>query len=142
MEPASARTQRSEEPTLTGGCHCGDVRFEVRARPTRVLACNCSVCSKKGFLHLIVDRERFKRTTPEDKLARYTFGTHTAQHLFCRRCGVCSFYLPRSHPDGVSVNARCLDDIEVDALPIEPFDGRNWEESVARLHGTDADETD
>ncbi len=130
-----------EEQSFEGGCHCQAVRFVVRARLERVLACNCSICSKKGFLHLIVDKERFTLLTPEDKLERYTFGTKTAQHLFCRRCGICSFYLPRSHPDGVSVNARCLDDVDVSALPLEPFDGQHWEESVARLRFAAKDET-
>jgi hypothetical protein len=129
------------EPSSAGGCHCGDVRFVVRGRPERLLACNCSICSKKGFLHFIIGKERFTLLTPEEHLGRYTFGTHTAQHLFCRRCGISSFYLPRSHPDGVSVNARCLDDVDVDALLIEPFDGQHWEASMERLRARAADET-
>lgn len=119
-----------------GGCHCGDVRFVVRQAPGQVLACNCSICSKKGFLHFIVDEDRFELSTPADRLATYTFGTHTAKHHFCKRCGVAPFYIPRSHPDGVSVNARCLDDVEIEDLDVRPFDGRNWEKNAASINPT------
>jgi hypothetical protein len=120
--------------SYSGGCHCGDVSFRVRAPLAAVLQCNCSICTKKGFLHLIVDREAFELLTPKAHITTYTFGTHTAQHQFCARCGIASFYIPRSHPDGVSVNARCLDDVDVQSLPVEPFDGRHWEENVARIN--------
>src|SRR5688572_33180329 len=94
----------------TGGCHCGRVRFEVSAPAAmRVTECNCSICSKAGYLHLIVPADRFKLLTGSDALISYSFNTHTAKHLFCSTCGIKSFYVPRSHPDGVSVNARCLD---------------------------------
>jgi len=121
-------------PLRAGGCHCGDVRFRVRAELRTVLDCSCSVCTKKGFLHFLVERAQFELLTPDERLTTYTFGTHTAQHLFCKRCGIASFYIPRSHPDGVSVNARCLDDIDVGSLAIEPFDGKRWEENVATIN--------
>jgi hypothetical protein len=111
-----------------GGCHCGDVRFEVDA-PPRLLVheCNCSICAMTGFQHLIVPRTRFRLLRGGDSLTEYTFNTGVARHLFCRRCGVKSFYVPRSNPDGFSVNARCLDPATIEALELEPFDGRNWE---------------
>ena len=112
----------------TGGCHCGRVRFEVTA-PTaiHVNECNCSMCSKSGYLHLIVPAERFKLLSGKDALTTYTFNTGTARHLFCPVCGVKSFYVPRSHPDGFSVNARCLDDGTVESMSIEQTNGREWE---------------
>lgn len=114
-----------------GGCHCGDVRFEIESDLRGIVECNCSICTKKGFLHLIVPPERFRLLTPEENLATYTFGTHTAKHHFCKRCGIAPFYRPRSHPDDYSVNARCLDGVELTELEVKPFDGRRWEESVA-----------
>ena len=118
----------------TGGCHCGAVRFEVEAEPDRVLRCNCSICSMRGgYLHWIVPRERFRLTTSWRALGHYSFGTHRAKHFFCRGCGVTSFYHPRSHPDGVSINAHCVDGLDVATLAIEDFDGRNWERAAANL---------
>jgi hypothetical protein len=119
--------------THPGGCHCGRVRFEVTAALDRVVECNCSICSRKAYLHLIVPREQFRLLTGEDALSTYRFGTMTARHHFCRHCGVASFYVPRSHPDRIDVNVRCLDGVDLAALRIEPFDGRRWEESVAAL---------
>ena len=111
-----------------GGCHCGAVRFEA-ALPGRIAAqtCNCSMCAKVGFIHVIVPQNRFRQTSGVDRLTRYSFGTHTAQHLFCAVCGVKSFYRPRSNPDGWSVNARCLDDADSLDLDLTAFDGRDWE---------------
>jgi hypothetical protein len=119
--------------TYTGGCHCGRVRFEVRSDLARVIECNCSICTRKGYLHLIVPPDRFRLLTGADDLTTYRFGTGVAAHHFCRDCGVASFYVPRSHPDHVDVNVRCLDGVELDTLRIEPFDGRNWEASVHTL---------
>ena len=120
--------------THTGGCHCGAVRFEVEA-PARITAsdCNCSICRMTGFLHLIVPAARFRLLTSQDALATYSFGTGVAKHLFCRHCGIKSFYVPRSNPDGFSVNVRCLDEGTVEGVDVEPFDGRNWEQSAASL---------
>ena len=120
--------------THYGGCHCGKVRFEVAA-PALVEAtrCNCSICSKTGFLHLIVPKSDFRLTRGEDDLETYTFGTGAAKHLFCRACGVKSFYIPRSHPDGVSVNVNCLDSGTVEAVTITDFDGQNWEKNIDKL---------
>ena len=119
--------------TKTGGCHCGAVRFEVELDPVvEAHACNCSTCEKVGFLHLIVPDSRFHMTSDPAALMEYTFNTGVARHLFCKTCGVKSFYRPRSNPDGWSVNARCLDDSLGLDLRIEAFDGQNWE---ANAHG-------
>jgi hypothetical protein len=122
--------------THTGGCHCGRVRFEVSA-PTRleVFDCNCSICGKFGFLHLIVQADRFVLVSGRDDLTTYTFNTGVAKHTFCSYCGVKSFYTPRSHPDGVSVNARCIDGGTVESMSVTPFDGLNWENARAHLDG-------
>lgn len=120
--------------THYGGCHCGRVRFEVDAPAgIEVTRCNCSICSKTGFLHLIVANSDFRLIAGEADLETYTFGTGTAKHMFCRRCGVKSFYIPRSHPDGVSVNVNCLDDGTVESVAITDFDGQNWEKNIAKL---------
>ena len=116
--------------TLLGGCHCGAVRFEVELKGRVALDCNCSICTMKGFLHLIVSRDAFRLLEGRDTLRTYTFQTHVAQHHFCGVCGIHSFYLPRSHPDGIDVNVRCLDAVDLSAWEIQPFDGRNWEENV------------
>jgi hypothetical protein len=116
-----------------GGCHCGRVRFEVDA-PARIeaLDCNCSICAMTGFLHLIVPRERFRLLRGEQDLCTYTFNTGVAQHRFCSVCGIKSWYVPRSHPDSIDVNVRCLDRQSI-AVAITPFDGRQWEHSVAAI---------
>jgi len=120
--------------THHGGCHCGRVRFSIRAPTTLgVIDCNCSMCAKSGYLHLIVDAEDFELESGDSDLTRYTFNTDTAQHLFCSRCGVKSFYVPRSHPDGYSINARCLDPGTVESLVVTAFDGNNWEASIGEI---------
>jgi hypothetical protein len=121
-----------------GGCHCGRVRFEVEApAEITVSECNCSICRRSGYLHLIVPKLRFRLLQGEDALTAYTFNTGTARHLFCKVCGIKSFYVPRSHPDGFSVNARCLDPGTVKSMTVRPFDGVNWEASVEKLRALD-----
>lgn len=112
-----------------GGCHCGKVRYEVFA-PARleVMDCNCSICAKTGYLHLAVPKSRFRLLSGQDSLTTYLFNTGTARHLFCSVCGIKAFYVPRSHPDGFSVNVRCLDPGTVTGMDVLPVDGRNWEE--------------
>jgi hypothetical protein len=114
-----------------GGCHCGRVRFRVRDALTRVTECNCSICMMKGFLHVIVAKENFELVAGDDSLSTYRFNTGVAQHHFCRHCGIHSFYVPRSDPDKIDVNARCLDGVDAGALPLASFDGRNWERAIA-----------
>jgi hypothetical protein len=120
--------------THRGGCHCGRVRFEVEApADLEVQDCNCSLCSMSGFLHLIVPAARFRLLSGADDLVTYNFNTGVAQHRFCRICGVKSFYVPRSNPDGIDVNVRCLDRGSIARLTVVPFDGRDWEANAASL---------
>ncbi len=95
-------------------------------------ACNCSICEKVGYLHLIVPAANFHLEQGEEALSCYTFNSGVAKHYFCRHCGVKPFYIPRSNPDGYSLNARCFDSVPQD-LNIEPFDGQNWEQNAAEL---------
>ncbi|HET9161426.1 MAG TPA: GFA family protein [Caulobacteraceae bacterium] len=118
----------------SGGCHCGAVRFEARfAEPAAAQSCNCSMCEKLGFIHIIVPESRFRLLEGAEAITTYTFNTGVAKHTFCQVCGIKSFYRPRSNPDGWSVNARCLDDWGSIGLAIEPFDGQNWEAHAADL---------
>ncbi len=127
-----------DEPvTCSGGCHCGAVRFRVIVDRYEAIECNCSICTKKGFLHLIVPAERFTLLQGEDVLTTYTFNTGTAKHTFCRICGIHAFYRPRSHPQGYSVNVRCLDGDLLSLFRITPFDGANWEQSIEQLRALD-----
>ena len=115
--------------THTGGCHCGRVRFEVDA-PAELTVddCNCSMCNRTGYLHLIVTKDRFRIVQGEAALVTYTFNTRTAKHLFCGTCGIKPFYVPRSHPDGWSVNVRCIDAGTVKGMTVNAVDGKNWEQ--------------
>lgn len=117
-----------------GGCHCGQVKYEVEAPENlEVTECNCSICSKSGYLHLIVAKSQFKLLSGDDSLSIYTFDTHEAKHLFCKNCGIKSFYIPRSHPEGVSVNVHCLDEATIQSMDIRQFDGKNWEDNIDKL---------
>lgn len=117
-----------------GGCHCGRVRFEVDApADLQVLQCNCSICRMTGFLHLIVPASRFRLRSGNDALSEYTFNTRTARHLFCRHCGIRSFYVPRSHPDGFSIDARCLDPATVASVAVVPFDDADRDAATAAV---------
>ena len=116
-----------------GGCHCGAVRFQVVVRTRDGVRCNCTICAKKGYLHLIVDEADFTLLRGADALTTYTFGTHTAKHHFCMTCGVHSYYRPRSHPDKVDVNVRCLEGVSPEDFRFYAFDGQNWEKSVDAL---------
>ena len=118
----------------SGGCHCGAVRFQARiADGAEAHACDCSICAKTGFQHLIVPESGFRLTQGGDALSRYTFNTGVAEHFFCATCGVKSFYKPRSNPDGWSVNLRCLDEPEAIAAHVVAFDGQNWEANAGAL---------
>jgi hypothetical protein len=119
------------ERIYEGGCHCGRVRFRVTANLSRVTYCNCSMCAKKGFLHLIVLPEYFDLISGKQALTTYCFNTGTAQHTFCATCGIHPFYVPRSDPDKIDVNVRCLDGVDIGALDIKVFDGQHWEQSMA-----------
>lgn len=132
------------DPTLStfrGGCHCGAVRFEVdTAVPIVAHDCNCSLCTMSGFLHLIVPASRFRLLAGADRLRTYSFNTGVARHLFCGHCGVKSFYVPRSNPDGYSINLRCLESYPEFPFSVEPFDGRNWEAAGDALRNLSKEE--
>ena len=120
--------------THRGGCHCRRVRFEVDAPAApEVLECNCSICTMTGFLHLIVPASRFRLISGADDLSEYRFNTGTARHLFCSHCGVKPFYVPRSHPDGFSVNVRCLDAGTLEDVTVLPFDDGDREAATAAI---------
>lgn len=102
-----------------------------------VADCNCSICSKVGYLHLIVSAGNFALISGREDLTTYTFNTGVAKHLFCAHCGVKAFYIPRSHPDGVSVNARCIEGDTIESMAVEPFDGRRWESARSSLADPD-----
>ncbi|MGZ8337584.1 MAG: GFA family protein [Allosphingosinicella sp.] len=119
---------------IEGGCHCGAVRFEAKVpQAVEILDCNCSICARTGFRHLIVPHRDFTLVRGEAALTSYRFGTGAANHLFCGTCGVKSFYQPRSHPEAWSVNFNALDDASALTVTVTPFDGRNWERSAAAL---------
>lgn len=117
----------------SGGCHCGRVRFVVEApESVEVEQCNCSICRKSGYLHLIVPQSRFRLLSGRGDLTEYTFNTGLAKHLFCRCCGIKPYYIARSNPDGVDVNLNCLDDPPASVTVVQ-FDGQNWEQNAASL---------
>jgi hypothetical protein len=116
-----------------GSCHCGAVKFQIEApEDLEVEDCNCSICAKSGYLHLIVPKSKFRLLSGEDNLTTYTFNTGVAKHYFCKTCGIKPFYIPRSNPDGYAINARCLD-TRPRSMTIVPFDGQNWEQNAHRL---------
>ena len=117
-----------------GGCHCGAVTCEADL-PDEIVAdeCNCSMCAMVGFLHVIIPRSKFRLLTGEESLALYTFNTGVAKHYFCKTCGVKSFYIPRSNPDGYSLNLRCMDRSQFAKVTIQPFDGQHWEAHAGKL---------
>ena len=120
--------------TLNGGCHCGKVRFEVRGSADIAAdQCNCSICRMSGYLHMLVEKDAFNLVSGKDALQCYRFNSGVAQHVFCGNCGIKSFYVPRSHPHGVSVNANCLDHADINSVTVTPFDGENWEKNVHKL---------
>ena len=133
----SGEMSRVEWVMHHGGCHCGAVRFQVLAPPViEVTECNCSMCSMFGFLHLIVPADRFTLLQGENHISTYTFNTATAKHHFCNVCGVKSFYVPRSHPDGFSVNARCLDEGTVEGMTMTMTNGKEWEKAYPQGRGS------
>jgi hypothetical protein len=127
----SERTTR----TFEGGCHCGRVRFRVRTTELVAYDCNCSICTMKGFVHLIVTKDAFDLVSGKEDITTYTFNTGVAKHTFCRVCGMHPFYTPRSHPDGIDVNLNCIDDARnvKTQFRIAPFDGANWEQSIHEI---------
>lgn len=121
-------------PTILGGCHCGLVHFEADVpADAELIACNCSICAMTGYLHLIVPDTKFRLLEGARETTTYRFGSGKARHIFCTQCGIKSFYRPRSHPEGISINWRCVDERAGLDPPVRPFDGQNWEAARAKL---------
>ena len=120
--------------TCSGGCHCGRVKFEIEI-PDEIIVhrCNCSICRKSGYMHLIVTKSRFLLLDGKDDLVDYRFHTGVARHMFCGVCGIKSFYVPRSHPDSFSVNLNCVNLPDGVEVTLEDFDGRNWSKNRAQI---------
>ncbi len=117
-----------------GGCHCGAVRFEVELPNSfEVEDCNCSICAMSGNIHVIIPSSRFQLLQGQEKLVEYSFNTKQAKHLFCKTCGIKSFYIPRSNPDGYAVTWRCLDEWQTLDVTINKFDGQNWEANAYKV---------
>ncbi|MEL7201888.1 MAG: GFA family protein [Pseudomonadota bacterium] len=123
-----------ERSTKTGACHCGRVRFEAML-PGEITAheCNCSICTRLGYLHVIVPKRDVVMLGDQTALTTYRFNTGAARHTFCQYCGVKPYYTPRSNPDGISLNLRCMDRAQFSHITIEPFDGQNWEAHAGDL---------
>lgn len=129
--------------THRGGCHCGAVVFEVDApEEIEAMECNCSMCRLVGYQHLIVPASQFRLLEGAEELITYTFNTGTAKHYFCGICGVKSFYVPRSNPDGFSVNVRCLESATIKSIALSPFDGVRWEENAAAIRHLSQESSD
>jgi len=116
-----------------GSCHCGQITFEVETEDhLQAVDCDCSICAKSGYLHLIVPKSKFKLLSGQDQLTTYTFNTGIAKHTFCKICGIKPFYTPRSNPDGLDVNVHCLDP-QPSEITVTRFDGRHWEQHAHTL---------
>ena len=122
-----------QQLSLRGSCHCGAVRFELRGPVTRAMRCTCSICSRVGAIWHRSDEAGVRLVSGEDQLALYQFGTRTAKHYFCRNCGVHPLTRPRLDPTVWVVNLRCVDGVDLEALPVSVFDGANWEQAAAAL---------
>jgi hypothetical protein len=110
-----------------GSCHCGRVTFELHAKLTNAMDCNCSLCRRKGALWHGASDSTLRVLSGEDDLVLYQFGTLTAKHYSCRHCGISPFTRPRLDPSKWAVNVRCIDGLDLSALKIRKFDGENWE---------------
>ncbi|MGZ3158318.1 MAG: GFA family protein [Burkholderiaceae bacterium] len=109
-----------------GSCHCGKIAFQVEGEITNAMACNCSICSKKGTLMWFVPRDKLQLLTPEQAMRTYTFNKHVIKHHFCDTCGIHPFG-EGVDPKGnvmAAINIRCLDGIDLDTIPVQHFDGR------------------
>lgn len=110
-----------------GSCHCGRTRFEVEGDITGVIACNCSMCSRKGTLMWFVPRANLRLQTPESDLSTYTFNKHVIKHRFCGVCGIHP-YGEGTDPQGnpmAAVNIRCLEGLDLTRIPVSQYDGRS-----------------
>jgi len=119
-------------PTYQGGCHCGEIRFEVTGEIVDLDVCNCSICSMTAYIHWHVEPECFSLQTSPSPIRNYKFGTMTSDNQFCETCGISPFRRSRSAPELIDINVRCLDGVDATVLPVSHFDGQNWEEEMRR----------
>ena len=119
-------------PTYQGGCHCGEIRFEVTGEIKDLDVCNCSICSMTAYIHWHVEPECFSLQTSPASIRNYKFGTMTSDNQFCGICGISPFRRSRTTPELIDINVRCVDGVDAETLPVEHFDGQNWEEAVKR----------
>ena len=120
--------------THLGSCHCKQIQFEVIGEENiEVLDCSCSICSILNYKHYIVDKAQFKLLKGKKYLSTYTFNTNVAKHLFCKNCGIKSFYIPRSHPDSISVNLNCIHSKTINKVKIIKFDGKHWNKNINKI---------
>ena len=120
--------------THLGSCHCNQIQFEVIGEKNiKVLDCSCSICSILNYKHYIVDKSQFKLLKGKKYLSTYTFNTNVAKHLFCKNCGIKSFYIPRSHPDSISVNLNCIHSKTINNVKIIKFDGNHWKKNINKI---------
>ena len=120
--------------THLGSCHCKQIKFEVLGEKNiKVLDCSCSICSILNYKHYIVDKAQFKLLKGKKYLSTYTFNTNVAKHLFCKNCGIKSFYIPRSHPDSISVNLNCIHSKTINKVKIIKFDGKHWNKNINKI---------
>ena len=113
--------------TYHGSCHCGRIAFDADGEIKGATACNCSICSRKGVLMWFVPRDQFHLRTPEADLATYTFNKHVIQHHFCTVCGMHPFADGEDSKGNkfIAVNIRCLENVDIDAVPVQHYDGRS-----------------
>ena len=112
----------------TGSCHCGKVAFEVEGEIDKALACNCSMCQRKGSLLWFVPKTRFRLDTPEENASAYLFNKHVIRHRFCRECGIHPYaeaIHPKTGEPTAAINIRCIEGIDLDKVPVTHFDGRS-----------------
>ena len=120
--------------THLGSCHCKQIQFKVIGEDNiKILDCTCSICSIVNYKHYIVDNSQFKLIKGKKYLSTYTFNTNAAKHMFCKNCGIKSFYIPRSHPDSISVNLNCIHSNTINKVKIIKFDGKHWKKNINKI---------
>ena len=120
--------------THLGSCHCKQIQFEVTGKNNiQVLDCSCSICSIVNYKHYVVDKSQFKLLKGKKYLSTYTFNTKVAKHMFCKICGIKSFYIPRSHPDSISINLNCINSKTINKVKIIKFDGKHWKKNINKI---------
>ena len=110
---------------IRGSCHCGKIAYSTDVETSEAMACNCSICRRKGYLLVFVPAEKFTLETPRDAITVYTFNKHVIRHQFCKTCG-CAPFGEGTGPDGkamVAINLRCAEGVDIAKLKITPFDG-------------------